>query len=111
VAPGCENAAVDADSPTLARPRALDVSAARFRTLALATLALLWLIVATGAAVRLTASGLGCESWPGCSEGNPFPARDHHAFVEFGNRVVALFPITLSLLAWIAAARTAAVER
>jgi cytochrome c oxidase assembly protein subunit 15 len=102
---------VEADSPTLARPRALDVSAARFRRLALATLALLWLIVATGAAVRLTASGLGCESWPGCSEGNPFPARDHHAFVEFGNRLVGGLTILTTFVTAIGAWLTRALPR
>ena len=102
---------MEADSSTLARTRALDVSAARFRKLAFATLALLWLIVATGAAVRLTASGLGCESWPGCSEGNPFPARDHHAFVEFGNRLVGGLTILTTLVTAIAAWLTRALPR
>jgi cytochrome c oxidase assembly protein subunit 15 len=111
VAPGCENAAVDVDSPTLARPRALDVSTARFRTLALVTLALLWLIVATGAAVRLTASGLGCESWPGCSEGSPFPARDHHAFVEFGHRLIGALTILSTALTALGAWFTRALPR
>jgi heme a synthase len=111
LAPGCENAAVDADSPTFARPRAVDVSAARFRTLAIATLAMLWLIVATGAAVRLTASGLGCESWPGCSEGNPFPARDHHAFVEFGNRLIGGLTILTTAVTALAAWLTRSLPR
>jgi cytochrome c oxidase assembly protein subunit 15 len=56
--------------------------------------------------VRLTGSGLGCEGWPGCEEGAFFPEADHHAFVEFGNRVVGIFPITLSLaVAWFARRR------
>ena len=94
-----------------ARLRGFTFSAARFRTLAIASAVSLYVIVVSGATVRLTASGLGCESWPGCRPGAFFPADDHHAFVEFGNRTVALFPITLSLLAWIAAARTPGVER
>jgi heme a synthase len=58
-------------------------------------------IVITGSLVRLTGSGLGCEGWPGCEEGAFFPEADHHAFVEFGNRVVGIFPITFSILvAW-----------
>jgi cytochrome c oxidase assembly protein subunit 15 len=58
-------------------------------------------IVVTGSLVRLTGSGLGCESWPGCEEGAFLPAADYHAFIEFGNRVVGIFPITLSILvAW-----------
>jgi heme a synthase len=50
----------------------------------------------TGAIVRLTGSGLGCENWPRCGD-TPFPASGIHSFVEFGNRVVSLFPILLSL--------------
>ena len=64
------------------------------------------MIIITGSLVRLTGSGLGCEAWPGCEEGAFFPAADHHAFVEFGNRVFGIFPITLSLLvAWFARRR------
>jgi heme a synthase len=63
-------------------------------------------IIITGSLVRLTGSGLGCEGWPGCEEGAFFPEADHHAFVEFGNRVVGIFPITLSVLvAWFARRR------
>jgi heme a synthase len=63
-------------------------------------------IIITGSLVRLTGSGLGCEGWPGCEEGAFFPAADHHAFVEFGNRVFGIFPITLSILvAWFARRR------
>ena len=55
----------------------------------------------------MTGSGLGCEGWPGCEEGAFFPEADHHAFVEFGNRVFGIFPITLSILvAWFARRRT-----
>jgi heme a synthase len=63
-------------------------------------------IIITGSLVRLTGSGLGCEGWPGCEEGAFFPEADHHAFVEFGNRVVGIFPITLSVLVvWFARRR------
>jgi cytochrome c oxidase assembly protein subunit 15 len=62
--------------------------------------------VITGSLVRLTGSGLGCEGWPGCEEGAFFPEEDYHAFVEFGNRVFGIFPITLSILtAWFARRR------
>ena len=73
------------------------------RWLALATVVSLYLIVITGSLVRLTGSGLGCEGWPGCEEGAFFPEDDAHAFVEFGNRVFGIFPITLTILtAWAA---------
>ncbi|HKA25844.1 MAG TPA: COX15/CtaA family protein [Gaiellaceae bacterium] len=58
----------------------------------------LWLIVATGAAVRLTDSGLGCRQWPGCEAGHPLPAKNYHAYIEFGNRVVGGVTILITLL-------------
>jgi heme a synthase len=82
------------------------VSPVRFRRLALATAVALYVIVVTGSLVRLTGSGLGCESWPGCEQGRFFPAEDYHAFVEFGNRVFGVFPIVLSIVtAWFARRR------
>jgi cytochrome c oxidase assembly protein subunit 15 len=102
---------VNVDSRALARARAFDLSPARFRTLALASLSLLWLIVATGAAVRLTSSGLGCEHWPGCSRGNPFPEKDYHAFIEFGNRLVGGVTIALTALTAAGAFRTPSLPR
>jgi heme a synthase len=74
-----------------------ELSAARFRKLALASAVSLYVIVTSGATVRLTGSGLGCEGWPGCSPGAVFPEKDYHSFVEFGNRLVSIFPILLSL--------------
>jgi cytochrome c oxidase assembly protein subunit 15 len=93
------------DSP-LANLRVREVSGRRFAQLAAASALSLYLIVLTGAAVRLTGSGLGCQSWPGCQEGAFFPAAGHHSVIEFGNRAFALFPIALSLAAWVAAPRT-----
>jgi cytochrome c oxidase assembly protein subunit 15 len=82
--------------------------ARRFRLLATGAAASLYVIVVTGALVRLTASGLGCDSWPGCQEGAFFPAEDHHGFIEFGNRVFGAVPVTLTLLTWLASRRAAA---
>ena len=83
----------------------------RYARLAFASALSLYLIVLTGAAVRLTGSGLACESWPGCQEGAFFPAVGEHSTIEFGNRVMALFPITLSLAAWLFSYRTAGLAR
>ena len=94
-----------------ARVRSLELGAERFAQVALAAAVSLYVIVVSGAVVRLTASGLGCESWPGCEAGSFFPESSSHAYVEFGNRAVAIFPITLTLAAWIAATRTPAVPR
>ncbi len=47
-------------------------------------------IVLTGAAVRLTASGLGCPDWPKCY-GRTVPPADLNAFIEYGNRIFTGF--------------------
>src|SRR4029078_7572944 len=67
------------------------------------SLGALWLIVVTGAAVRLTNSGLGCRHWPGCEKGAPLPAKDYHAFIEFGNRALGGIVILVVLLTAVAA--------
>lgn len=48
------------------------------------------LIVLTGGAVRLTASGLGCPTWPQCTEGSfvTTPEMGIHGIIEFGNRLL-----------------------
>jgi cytochrome c oxidase assembly protein subunit 15 len=102
---------VNAQPTALARLRGLVLTPAQFLPLALAQVAALWLIVGTGAAVRLTDSGLGCRHWPGCEEGHPLPAKNAHAFVEFGNRLVGGVTIAVTLLAWLAARRTAGLSR
>jgi cytochrome c oxidase assembly protein subunit 15 len=78
------------------------VSPRAFVWLALVAVTGLYVVVASGAFVRLTASGLGCDNWPRCGD-RPFPEKGFHAFVEFGNRVVALAGILLALVAWHAA--------
>jgi heme a synthase len=93
-------------STALARIRGFELSPARFVQLALVNTLLLWLIVGSGAAVRLTDSGLGCRAWPGCERGRPLPEKDVHAFVEFGNRLVGGVVITLTLVTWLAARQT-----
>jgi cytochrome c oxidase assembly protein subunit 15 len=94
------------EASALTRIRAFELSPARFVQLASLNAFLLWLIVGTGAAVRLTDSGLGCSHWPGCERGAPLPERNVHAVVEFGNRLVGAVVITVTLLSWLAARRT-----
>jgi heme a synthase len=93
-------------SVEVARLRALTLAPGAFLKLALASVAALYVIVVTGSLVRLTGSGLGCESWPGCEEGNFFPASDAHGAIEFGNRAVGIVPIGLAVLTWLGARRT-----
>ena len=82
------------------------VSSRRFLQVAVGTVALLGLVVASGAFVRLTGSGLGCDNWPRCGS-TPFPAMDFHPMVEFGNRVIAVCGIVASLATWHASRRVA----
>src|SRR5438309_109390 len=65
------------------------LSPAAFRQITLVAAVLLAVIIVTGAAVRLTDSGLGCPAWPNCAAGRltPHSASDSHAMVEFVNRV------------------------
>ena len=58
--------------------------------LAVASLVVNVLIVITGGVVRLTGSGLGCPTWPRCTEESftPHGALDVHSAIEFGNRLV-----------------------
>ncbi len=63
-------------------------------------------IIGTGGAVRLTGSGLGCPTWPLCSETSWIPTDEltGHALIEFGNRlmspVLAMLAVAMVLLAW-----------
>jgi cytochrome c oxidase assembly protein subunit 15 len=86
------------ETTRLERIRTLEIAPQRFFQLALASAAALWLITITGAAVRLTDSGLGCRHWPGCEKGHPLPAKDSHAYIEFGNRLFGGTVIALALL-------------
>jgi cytochrome c oxidase assembly protein subunit 15 len=66
----------------------LAVTPDQFRKVAYLALIALSLIVVTGAAVRLTGSGLGCPTWPKCY-GKIYPPITTHALIEFGNRALS----------------------
>nr|WP_231979897.1 COX15/CtaA family protein [Tessaracoccus coleopterorum] len=64
-------------------------------------------IVVTGAVVRLTASGLGCPTWPKCTDASyvPHEALGLHGVIEFGNRTLTFVLIIAALGAFISAWR------
>lgn len=95
----------------VARLRELSVSPELFSWLAAGSTAALYLILVTGATVRLTASGLGCEHWPGCQAGQPFPEKGYHSYIEFGNRLIGGVTIALTLIAALAALRVDRLPR
>jgi cytochrome c oxidase assembly protein subunit 15 len=80
-----------------------EISPERYAQVTLIALAALVLIVFTGSAVRLTASGLGCPDWPKCYGGYVAPSQIN-AWIEYGNRLltgfVGLAVIAASLLAF-----------
>ena len=64
----------------------------------------LTLIVWTGAAVRLSGSGLGCPTWPKCY-GSYYPPLNSHAVIEFSNRLITVPVVIAAGLAWVGALR------
>ena len=58
------------------------------------------LIVVTGGLVRLTASGLGCPTWPKCTDESlvSTPEMGIHGIIEFGNRLLTFVLLVIALL-------------
>ena len=58
-------------------------------------------IVLTGATVRLTASGLGCPTWPECVAGSIAPTSEQteafHKYIEFGNRLLTFVLLIVAI--------------
>ena len=83
-----------------------DVVDGRVRLLAWLTLVTQVLIVGTGGAVRLTGSGLGCPTWPLCTDASlvATPEMGIHGGIEFGNRllsiVVGIVAVALVIALW-----------
>ena len=63
------------------------ISPASYTRITFVALATLVIIVITGAAVRLTGSGLGCPDWPTCANDRVVAPLEMHAWIEFGNRL------------------------
>ena len=77
----------------------LRLSPAAYRRVTLLALLALAFIIVTGAAVRLTGSGLGCPDWPTCAENRIVAPLEYHAMVEFVNRTVTGLVSVLVILA------------
>ncbi|MEU0694941.1 COX15/CtaA family protein [Streptomyces niveus] len=60
------------------------------RRAALSAVVMTVVIIVTGGAVRLTGSGLGCDTWPKCTDDSLFatPEQGLHGAIEFGNRML-----------------------
>ncbi len=64
-------------------------------------------IVVTGGVVRLTSSGMGCPTWPQCTEGSyvSHPELGIHGAIEFGNRLLTFVLVAIAILTLVAAVR------
>jgi cytochrome c oxidase assembly protein subunit 15 len=87
------------------------ISAATYEKIALTALVSLILVVLTGAAVRLTGSGLGCPSWPRCTRTSLQPQLNSYALIEFANRVLIFFVSAAALAAVVGALLRRPIER
>lgn len=82
-------------------------SARRIRLYAWLSLASQILIVVTGGLVRLTGSGLGCPTWPKCTDESliTVPEMGIHGLIEFGNRLLTFVLIIIALFTFITVLR------
>ncbi len=78
------------------------------RPLGIATLLANMLLVVTGGAVRLTGSGLGCPTWPRCTDQSftPHGALDLHSAIEFGNRMLTFVLVAVAVATFLATLRS-----
>lgn len=89
------------------------VAEKRIRLYVWLSLATQILIVVTGGLVRLTASGLGCPTWPKCTDESlvSTPEMGIHGIIEFGNRLLTIVLLVIALLTFITIFRTHPAKR
>lgn len=82
-------------------------SSRRLRLYVWLSLATQILIVVTGGLVRLTGSGLGCPTWPKCTEDSLIstPEMGIHGLIEFGNRLLTIVLLVIALLTFLTIVR------
>jgi heme a synthase len=85
------------------------VSSTVVSRLALANLVANGAIVVTGGAVRLTGSGLGCPTWPRCTDESfvATPELAGHGAIEFGNRLLTVVLAAVAIATVVAVFRSA----
>jgi heme a synthase len=81
-----------------------DRSTKGLRALAASATATTFVLIAIGALVRATGSGLGCTGWPKCTKDRWLPPLEHHAIIEYTHRMAAFVAVVLivwlAILAW-----------
>jgi heme a synthase len=89
------------------------VAPARLRLFVWLSLATQILIVVTGGLVRLTGSGLGCPTWPKCTDESLVSTQEMgiHGLIEFGNRLLTFVLLIVALLTFIVVVRRAELAR
>lgn len=71
-------------------------------------------LVISGGIVRLTGSGLGCDSWPRCTSDGSWtttPEMGIHGMVEFGNRLLTFVLVAVTVVAFLAVLRVVFPKR
>ena len=83
------------------------------RTMTWVTLVVQILIVVTGGAVRLTASGLGCPDWPTCDGSSVVvtPEMGIHGIIEFANRLLTFLLVVVAVVAFLSVVRMRKARR
>jgi len=79
----------------------------RVRVFAWLSLIFQIVLIGTGGAVRLTASGLGCPTWPQCTDGSfvSTPEMGVHGIIEFGNRLLTFVLAIIAIAVFLAVIR------
>jgi heme a synthase len=85
----------------------------RVKVLAWASLVVQIVLVGTGGAVRLTGSGLGCPTWPQCTDGSfvTTPEMGIHGIIEFANRLLTFVVVLVAIAVFVSVIRFRAERR